>query len=84
MEGFAPLNDVSGALAAEEKKGFAEIIICRKELMKLLWTSESINQDRGNLKVVNASEVITMDDSPTESLEIKTGFLPISVQDLIF
>jgi glycerol-3-phosphate acyltransferase PlsX len=68
---FAPLNDVSGALiAAEEKRDSLEIILAGKENL----IEEELRKHKsrpGNLKVVNASEVITMDDSPTESLKSK-------------
>ncbi|MBS1552266.1 MAG: phosphate acyltransferase PlsX [Bacteroidetes bacterium] len=69
---FAPLNDVSGAvIAAEEKRDSLEIILVGKE--KLI--SEELNKHKinlGNLSVVNATEVITMNDSPTDSLKTKS------------
>lgn len=68
---FAPLNDVSGALiAAEEKRESLEIILVGKE--KLI--NEEIHKHKinpGNITVINASEVVTMEDSPTDSLKTK-------------
>lgn len=68
---FAPLNDVSGAIiAAEEKPDSLEIILSGKE--KLI--KEEILKHKVSLKnltIVNAEEIVTMHDSPTESLKSK-------------
>ncbi|MBP9192350.1 MAG: phosphate acyltransferase PlsX [Ignavibacteria bacterium] len=67
----APLNDVSGAvIAAELKPDVLEIILVGKE--KLI--SEELQKHKVKLKnisIVNAGEVVTMEDSPTESLKTK-------------
>lgn len=70
---FAPLNDVSGAIiAAEEKPDSLEIILAGKEKLirdEILKHKVSLK----NLAVVNADEVVTMHDSPTESLKTKSN-----------
>ena len=67
----APLNDVSGAIiAAEAKPDLLEIILVGKE--KLI--GDELSKHKVNLKnisVLNANEVITMEDSPTETLKSK-------------
>lgn len=69
---FAPLNEVSGAvIAAEEKKDTLEIILVGKENL----INEELNKHKvllKNITVIDATEVVTMDDSPTESLKTKT------------
>lgn len=68
---FAPLNDVSGAIiAAEEKSESLEIILVGKEKLikdELLKHKVSLS----NISIVNAEEIVTMKDSPTESLKSK-------------
>jgi len=68
---FAPLNDVSGAIiAAEEKPDQLEIILVGKENLirdEILKHKVTLQ----NLEIVNADEVVTMKDSPTESLKTK-------------
>ncbi|MFZ1322873.1 MAG: phosphate acyltransferase PlsX [Ignavibacteria bacterium] len=68
---FAPLNDVSGAIiAAEEKSETLEIILVGKEKLiqdELLKHKVSLS----NISIVNAEEIVTMKDSPTESLKSK-------------
>ena len=68
---FAPLNDVSGAvIAAEEKPDSIEIILVGKESLiegELFKHKVKLK----NISVVNANEVVTMEDSPTESLKTK-------------
>lgn len=68
---FAPLNDVSGALiAAEEKPDSLDIILVGKEKQ----IKEELIKHKVNLKnvsIVNADEVVTMEDSPTDSLKEK-------------
>lgn len=68
---FAPLNEVSGAIiAAEEKPELLEIILVGKENS----VKEEIAKHKVSLKnisVVNADEVVTMEDSPTDSLKTK-------------
>lgn len=70
---FAPLNDVSGAIiAAEEKPDSLEIILSGKE--KLI--KEELQKHKvslNNLSVVNAEEVVTMHDSPTDSIKTKSN-----------
>jgi len=67
----APLNDVSGAvIAAEEKRDLLEIILVGKEKLiegELLKHKVMLN----NISIVNANEVVTMEDSPTDSLKTK-------------
>lgn len=69
----APLNDVSGAIiAAELKPDTLEIILVGKEKLikdELLKHKVSLK----NISIVNADEVITMEDSPTDSLKSKPG-----------
>lgn len=69
---FAPLNEVSGAIiAAEENRDTLEIILVGKENL----IKEELSKHKvllKNISVVNATEVVTMDDSPTESLKTKT------------
>lgn len=69
----APLNDVSGAIiAAESKPDTIEIILVGKEKLikdELLKHKVSLK----NISIVNADEVITMEDSPTDSLKSKPG-----------
>ncbi len=68
---FAPLNDVSGAIiAAEAKPDSLEIILTGKEHL----IKDELNKHKVSLKnifVVNANEVVTMEDSPTDSLKSK-------------
>lgn len=67
----APLNDVSGAIiAAELKPDTLEIILVGKEkLIKDELSKHKVNPS--NISIVNAGEVITMEDSPTDSLKSK-------------
>jgi len=67
----APLNDVSGAIiAAELKPDTLEIILVGKEkLIKDELLKHKVNLS--NISIVNAGEVITMEDSPTDSLKSK-------------
>jgi len=69
---FAPLNDVSGAvIAAEEKQDSIEIILVGKEnLIKDELSKHKVNLK--NISIVNATETVTMEDSPTESLKSKS------------
>ncbi|MBL8006603.1 MAG: phosphate acyltransferase PlsX [Ignavibacteria bacterium] len=69
---FAPLNDVSGAIiAAEEKKDEIDIILTgRVNLINDELKKHKVRPD--NIFVVNAEEVVTMDDSPVESLKTKS------------
>ncbi|MEZ4824101.1 MAG: phosphate acyltransferase PlsX [Ignavibacteria bacterium] len=67
----APLNDVSGAIiAAELKPDLLEIILVGK---KKLIDDELFKHKvkLKNISVVNAEDVVTMEDSPTESLKSK-------------
>lgn len=68
---FAPLNDVSGAIiAAETRPDTLEIILTGKEkLIRDELAKHKVNLS--NISIVNADEVVTMDDSPTESLKTK-------------
>lgn len=69
---FAPLNDVSGAIiAAEEKKDEIEIILTGKEnLINDELKKHKVRPD--NISIVNAEEIVTMEDSPVESLKTKS------------
>ncbi|MEO6696194.1 MAG: phosphate acyltransferase PlsX [Ignavibacteria bacterium] len=68
---FAPLNDVSGAvIAAEENPDDIEIILVGKQTL----IDGELSKHKvklSNLSVINANEVVTMEDSPTESLKTK-------------
>jgi phosphate acyltransferase len=68
---FAPMNDVSGTIiAAEEKPETLEFFLVGNE--KLI--RDELDKHKVSLKnisVVNASEVVTMEDSPTDSLKSK-------------
>lgn len=68
---FAPLNDVSGAIiAAEEKSDTIDIILVGKEKLiqdELIKHKVSLS----NISIVNAEEIVSMKDSPTESLKSK-------------
>lgn len=68
---FAPLNDISGAIiAAEEKQDSLEIILTGKEkLIKDELSKHKVSFK--NISIVNAEEVVTMKDSPTDSLRSK-------------
>jgi glycerol-3-phosphate acyltransferase PlsX len=67
----SPLNDVSGAIiAAESRPDILEIILVGKEnLINAELSKHKVNLK--NISVLNADEVITMEDSPTESLKLK-------------
>lgn len=68
---FAPLNDVSGAvIAAEEKPETLEIILVGKEDLILTELAKH-KVDLKNIRIVNATEVVTMDDSPVDSIKSK-------------
>lgn len=68
---FAPLNDVSGAvIAAEEKPDSLEIILVGKK-DKIEGELFKHKVKLNNIRVVNAEEIVTMEDSPTESLKTK-------------
>lgn len=68
---FAPLNDVAGAIiAAEEKPEKLHIILTGDERV----VSEELRKHKvslANIEIVHAPEVVTMEDSPTESLKSK-------------
>jgi glycerol-3-phosphate acyltransferase PlsX len=68
---FAPLNDVSGAIiAAEAKPETLEIFLVGKEkLIKDELDKHKISLK--NISIVNANEIVTMEDSPTDSLKSK-------------
>ncbi len=68
---FAPLNDVSGAIiAAEGNPNSLEIILAGNEkLIKDELLKHKVSPS--NIQIVNATEVVNMDDSPTESLKTK-------------
>ena len=68
---FAPLNDVSGAIiAAESNPDSLEIILAGNEkLIKDELMKHKVSPT--NIQIVNATEVVSMDDSPTESLKTK-------------
>ncbi len=70
---YAPLNDISGAIiAAESKPESIDIILVGKE--KLI--SDELARHKvflSNISVVNADEIVTMEDSPTDSLKSKSN-----------
>jgi glycerol-3-phosphate acyltransferase PlsX len=68
---FAPLNDVAGAIiAAEEKPDSLHIILTgREELIKAELMKHKVSLP--NIEIVNTKEVVTMEDSPTDSLKTK-------------
>lgn len=67
----SPLNDVSGAIiAAEQKPDVLELILVGKE--KLIEDELKKHKVKlNNISIVNAEDVVTMEDSPTESLKSK-------------
>lgn len=68
---FAPLNDVSGAvIAAESKPELLDIILVGKEDV----IKEELKKHKVTLKnisVVNATEVVTMEDSAIDAMKLK-------------
>jgi len=69
----APLNDVSGAIiAAEQKPDALEIILVGKEKL-IIEELQKHKVNPKNISIVNADEIVTMEDSPTESLKTKPG-----------
>lgn len=69
---FAPINEIKGSLIALEERGnYLELSLVGKEseIEKVLSkeTSDKIN----DLKIINAEDVITMHDSPSDSFKSK-------------
>jgi glycerol-3-phosphate acyltransferase PlsX len=66
----APHNEVLGSIeAASERKDLEIILVGREnEIRKVL---EKQNYQLGNLSVVNADEVVTMEDNPSEAYKQK-------------
>jgi glycerol-3-phosphate acyltransferase PlsX len=68
---FAPVNEVQGSiLAAKENADSLEVILVGKEGLINDELKKS-NVSLANLSVVNADEVITMEDSPAETYKTK-------------
>jgi glycerol-3-phosphate acyltransferase PlsX len=71
---FAPANEIDGSILAVTEKPSLEIILVGKEdvikneLSKQKSVSQSILE---RISVVNADEVITMEDSPTDTFKTK-------------
>jgi phosphate acyltransferase len=66
---FAPLNEIEGSLLALNADRNLEIILCGKEEEIKNVLVKKNNPER--ITIVNAAEVVTMEDSPTESLKTK-------------
>jgi glycerol-3-phosphate acyltransferase PlsX len=66
---FAPANEVAGTLQAleETKNGFEAILVGREEEIRKHTQGSEVRA----LTLVNASEVITMEDSPTAAVKQK-------------
>lgn len=68
---FAPGNEIDGAILALNEKGSEiEIILTGKESLLKDELSKR-NYTGSGIKIVNADEVVTMEDSPTESYKNK-------------
>jgi phosphate acyltransferase len=68
---FAPKNEILGAVfAAQEKPDTLEVTLVGKEDVIRKFLKEN-NYNPANLFVVNAEEVITMHDSPSETYKTK-------------
>lgn len=68
---FAPLNEIEGAIAAlrEAKNRFEVVLIGPEEKLKSMLADRGV-QDM-NFSVVNASEIIGMDDAPVSAFREK-------------
>lgn len=68
---FAPGNEIDGALEAlSEKKNELEVLLIgKKEVLKEELSKRNYSGD--GIRIVNADEVVTMTDSPTESYKNK-------------
>jgi glycerol-3-phosphate acyltransferase PlsX len=67
---FAPENPVLGAIeAAQENKGIEVILVGPEREIKGVISKQNVTLN--NLKVVNADEYVTMDDSPAEVYKAK-------------
>jgi glycerol-3-phosphate acyltransferase PlsX len=69
---FAPENPVLGGIqAAQENKNIEVILVGPEKEIKEVIAKQSVSLS--NLKVVNADEWVTMDDSPAEVFKAKPG-----------
>lgn len=68
---FAPANEVAGALAALREFGAQLEVILVGDKEKIVNALSAHGTDHPGLSVVHASQVITMDDSPTAALKQK-------------
>lgn len=67
---FAPVNEIAGAIMACKEKGDAlKIILTGKE--EILKKELSKQNAAGDIEIVNAGEVVTMEDSPTDVYKSK-------------
>jgi len=69
---FAPDNNIKGALDAVKERGkYIHIQLVGKAGVLKSKLKEITGSDENNIEIVNADEVITMDDSPAESFRSK-------------
>ena len=67
---FAPVNEIAGAIMACKERGNSLRIILtgRKDVLEKELAKQGINS---NIEIVNADEIVTMEDSPTEVFKSK-------------
>jgi glycerol-3-phosphate acyltransferase PlsX len=72
---FAPVNEIEGSLLALRDKGNEIEIILVGKRVEIEQELKKIpgHADVTGIEIVNASEVVTMHDSPTDSLRTKPG-----------
>lgn len=70
---FAPVNEIAGAIMACKDRGDALRIILtgKKDVLEKELAKQGGNSHTANIEIVNADEVVTMDDSPTEVFKSK-------------
>ncbi len=69
---FAPDNNIKGALDAVNERGrYIHVQLVGKEDLLRSKIKEFTGSDNSSIEIVNADEVITMDDSPAESFRSK-------------
>lgn len=68
---FAPASEIDGAIMALEKKHneLEVILVGKKDLLESELAKRNYSGD--GIRIVNAEEVVTMEDSPTESYKSK-------------
>lgn len=68
---YAPLNAVSGAIQACIEDPSIELLLVGKE-KEINDVIASNNLPKGNYKIINSTEIITMSDTPTHALKTKS------------